>query len=49
MLTIDSLASNLNSYLDPTSVNQIRRAYFYAEQAHDGQVRLSGDPYVTHP
>ncbi|MBJ7548525.1 bifunctional GTP diphosphokinase/guanosine-3',5'-bis pyrophosphate 3'-pyrophosphohydrolase, partial [Pseudomonas sp. OA3] len=30
-------------------VNLVRRAYFYAEQAHDGQRRRSGEAYVTHP
>ena len=47
--TIDSLASSLAAYLAPTQVNSVRRAYFYAEQAHDGQFRRTGDPYVTHP
>jgi guanosine-3',5'-bis(diphosphate) 3'-pyrophosphohydrolase len=27
----------------------VRRAYYYAEQAHEGQFRRSGEPYVTHP
>jgi len=27
----------------------VRRAYYYAEQAHDGQFRRSGEEYVTHP
>jgi guanosine-3',5'-bis(diphosphate) 3'-pyrophosphohydrolase len=47
--TIDSLASNLSTYLEGEQVNLVRRAYYYAEQAHDGQFRRSGDPYVTHP
>ena len=47
--TIDSLSSSLASYLVPTQVNSVRRAYYYAEQAHDGQFRRTGDPYVTHP
>lgn len=47
--TIDSLADGLSSYLGKDQVNNVRRAYFYAEQAHDGQFRRSGDPYVTHP
>lgn len=49
MNTIDSLAQNLSSYLEPSQIDLVRRAYYYAEQAHDGQFRLSGDPYVTHP
>lgn len=48
-LTIDSLASSLSGYLATDQVNSVRRAYFYAEQAHDGQFRRSGEPYVTHP
>ncbi|MCB1648288.1 MAG: bifunctional GTP diphosphokinase/guanosine-3',5'-bis pyrophosphate 3'-pyrophosphohydrolase [Pseudomonadales bacterium] len=49
MSTIDSLATNLSEYLESDQINLVRRAYFYAEQAHDGQFRRSGDPYVTHP
>lgn len=48
-LTIDSLASSLSGYLATDQVDSVRRAYFYAEQAHDGQFRRSGEPYVTHP
>lgn len=49
MLTIDSLSHRLTSYLDPQQVNQVKRAYYYAEQAHTGQFRRSGEPYITHP
>jgi len=48
-LTIDSLAGSLSGYLASDQVDSVRRAYFYAEQAHDGQYRRSGEPYVTHP
>ena len=46
---IDTLASGLSSYLNRDQINGVRRAYFYAEQAHEGQYRRSGEPYVTHP
>ena len=49
MSGIEILADRLDSYLEPDQVNLVRRAYFYAEQAHDGQTRRSGEPYVTHP
>ena len=49
MQTIDALNSTLRSYLDPEQTNHVRRAYFFAEQAHFGQLRRSGEPYVTHP
>jgi len=49
MSAIEVFADNLGNYLEPEQVNLVRRAYFYAEQAHDGQTRRSGEPYVTHP
>jgi len=49
MPTIDALSERLTDYLDHQQIQQVRRAYFYAEQAHDGQRRKSGEPYVTHP
>lgn len=42
MPSIDALADRLSTYLGNDQVNLVRRAYFYAEQAHDGQRRRSG-------
>lgn len=47
--TVEALATELSSYLDTNRINQVRRAYYYAEQAHEGQMRKSGDRYITHP
>lgn len=47
--TVEGLARELSSYLDTNRINQVRRAYYYAEQAHEGQMRKSGDRYITHP
>ena len=47
--TIDSLADDLSSYLGKDQINNVRRAYYYAEQAHEGQFRHTGDAYVSHP
>ncbi|MCY1282022.1 Bifunctional (p)ppGpp synthase/hydrolase SpoT [compost metagenome] len=49
MPNIDAFADRLSSYLTADQVNLVRRAYYYAEQAHDGQRRRSGEAYVTHP
>lgn len=49
MLTIDSFATSLGSYLDPSQIEQVRKAYFFAEDAHRGQSRKSGEPYISHP
>lgn len=39
----------LLEYLEPAQVSEIERAYELAYKAHDGQMRSSGDPYITHP
>ena len=36
-------------YLDPASVELVCQAYRYADTAHSGQLRNSGDLYITHP
>ena len=47
--TIDGLCGRLTRYLEDQEIRQVRRAYLYSEQAHDGQKRRSGDPYIIHP
>jgi guanosine-3',5'-bis(diphosphate) 3'-pyrophosphohydrolase len=47
--TIDALSDRLSVYLSTEHIQLVRRAYFYAEQAHKGQRRRSGEPYITHP
>ena len=47
--TIDGLCGRLTRYLEDYEIRQVRRAYLYSEQAHDGQKRRSGDPYIIHP
>ena len=36
-------------YLDPASVEKIHEAYLFAFNAHKGQKRRTGEPYITHP
>ncbi|MBT0571402.1 bifunctional (p)ppGpp synthetase/guanosine-3',5'-bis(diphosphate) 3'-pyrophosphohydrolase [Curvibacter sp. CHRR-16] len=36
-------------YLSPSDVEQVRKAYRLADEAHLGQLRNSGEPYITHP
>ena len=42
------LTANLD-YLSPADVDSVRRAYRFADEAHLGQIRNSGEPYITHP
>ena len=36
-------------YLSANDIEDIRRAYRFADEAHLGQMRSSGAPYITHP
>ncbi len=36
-------------YLSPQDVDMVRRAYRFADEAHLGQMRRNGEPYITHP
>ena len=36
-------------YLSDPDVELVRKAYRFADQAHLGQLRKNGDPYITHP
>ena len=49
MKNLEALDHTLGTYLKPEQASSVRRAYFFAEQAHYGQRRLSGEAYVTHP
>jgi GTP diphosphokinase / guanosine-3',5'-bis(diphosphate) 3'-diphosphatase len=37
------------TYLNAADLRQVRQAYRFADQAHLGQLRASGEPYITHP
>ena len=36
-------------YLSKSEIRQVREAYKFADEAHLGQFRASGEPYITHP
>lgn len=48
-LTIDDLCFATSNYLETEQVDAIRRAYHFADNAHEGQTRRSGERYITHP
>jgi GTP pyrophosphokinase len=43
-----SLVDKLD-YLGAEGIEQVRRAYKFADEAHLGVTRRSGEPYITHP
>ena len=43
------LLESLRAYLPADRLEEVRQAYEFAAECHDGQLRLSGEPYITHP
>ncbi len=46
---IEQLLQKASVYMKEQDVVRIKEAYDFAEQAHHGQVRKSGEPYILHP
>ena len=49
MLTINELSKTIGTYLQPEQVNKVQLAYQFSAEAHEGQKRVSGEPYIHHP
>ena len=49
MLTISELSKTIGTYLQPEQVNKVQLAYQFSAEAHEGQKRKSGEPYIYHP
>ncbi len=46
---ISDLCDLIGEYMDQEQVREVYRAYLFGAQAHEGQVRQSGEPYIYHP
>jgi len=46
---ISVLTEKVQKYDPGADIELIKRAYELAHKAHEGQKRISGDPYITHP
>lgn len=49
MYLFEGLQAKISQYLPKKQVDYVRAAYILARDAHEGQTRSSGDPYITHP
>jgi GTP pyrophosphokinase len=49
MAEAELLIEELSTYLKPKDVDHVQVAIEFSRQAHQGQMRQSGDPYITHP
>ena len=48
VVSLTALTTKL-SYLKSSEIKLVRQAFHFADQAHLGQYRQSGEPYITHP
>lgn len=46
---IETIIDVVSGYWAPLDCQMLRDAYEFAQEAHEGQQRLTGDPYITHP
>lgn len=49
MIRINDIIDKVTEYHPDAALDIIDRAYIYSAKVHDGQVRLSGEPYLSHP
>lgn len=49
VVTSSELLARCSQFLSKADVERIRQAFMYADDAHLGQFRKSGEPYITHP
>ena len=48
-VTFDLLLEKLNYIKNPNDIENIKRAYYFARDCHQGQYRKSGEEYILHP
>ena len=48
-VTIDCILAKVQSYQPKSDINMLERAFVVADEAHRGQVRVSGEAYINHP
>ena len=49
MIRINDIVDKVTDYAADADLDIIERAYIYSARVHEGQVRLSGEPYLSHP
>ena len=47
--TVDDLLNRIRSFWPNADLKIIEKAYYFSEKAHEGQIRRSGEPYISHP
>lgn len=47
--SVSHLAEKLTEYLSPADLKKVKEAYRFSDEMHLGQMRRSGEPYISHP
>ena len=47
--SLEELIERIVAYDPSADVGFVRKAYVFSEHAHQGQIRRSGEPYISHP
>ncbi len=47
--TLEDLLNKIRAYFPQADLKVIEKAYYFSEHAHEGQIRRSGEPYISHP
>ncbi|NNG22581.1 RelA/SpoT family protein [Telluria aromaticivorans] len=47
--SVTQLINKLSDYLTPAELKKVKEAYRFSDEMHLGQVRKSGEPYISHP
>lgn len=49
MIRFNDILEKVSAWYDEKELVPLQKAYVFAAQSHKGQVRLSGEPYLSHP
>ena len=49
MIRLNDITTQILGYHPKADLNLVEKAYVYSAKVHQGQVRLSGEPYLSHP
>jgi len=49
MVRLDDITDKIKSYNPEADIDSVQKAYVFSAKVHQGQMRLSGEPYLTHP
>jgi GTP pyrophosphokinase len=47
--TLEDLLKKIRAFYPNADLKIIEKAYYFSEKAHEGQIRRSGEPYISHP